>query len=538
MYPNVVYRSHLTPLRFLQRSAGVFRQKAAIVYGERTWTYPEFAERAYRLASALRQAGVRNGDRVAALLPNVPPMLEAHFGVPLAGGILVAINTRLHPEEIRYILDHSGAKVLILDTELAKQIAQIVNGLESVELIVSAEDPAAPEHVRLTGPDYETFLAGGSPEAPAEWPLTDEEDVITIDYTSGTTGRPKGVMYTHRGAYLNSLGELLETRMSSDSVYLWTLPMFHCNGWCYPWAVTALGATHVCLRRPDPAEAWRLIRTRGVTHFCAAPTVLVSLVNHPAATEAPLPRKLIVSTAAAPPSPTIIGQVEALGAEIVHVYGLTETYGPHTVCEWQPHWNNLPGEEQAHIKARQGVAYLIADDVRVVDEAMSDVPADGQTIGEVLMRGNNLMKGYFNDPEATERAFRGGWFHSGDLAVVHPDGYIDLRDRAKDIIISGGENISTIEVEQAICAHPAVLEAAVVGIPDDYWGEVPKAFVTLKPGATLTADDLTKFCRERLARFKVPKAITFGDLPKTSTGKVQKFVLREREWAGREKRIN
>jgi fatty-acyl-CoA synthase len=314
--------------------------------------------------------------------------------------------------------------------------------------------------------------------------------------------------------------------------------MFHCNGWCYPWAVTALGATHVCLRRFDAAEAWRLVRTQGVTHFCAAPTVLIALVNHPAATEAPLPRKLIVSTAAAPPTPTIIAQVEALGAEIVHVYGLTEVYGPHTVCEWQPHWNDLPPEERTRIKARQGVAYLIADDVRVVDDDMNDVPADGETLGEVLMRGNNLMKGYYADPEATERAFHGGWFHSGDLAVMHPDGYIELRDRAKDIIISGGENISTIEVERAVAAHPAVLEVAVVGIPDDYWGEVPKAFVTLRPGASASAEDIVAFCRERVARYKVPKAVEFGDLPKTSTGKVQKFVLREREWAGREKRIN
>jgi fatty-acyl-CoA synthase len=537
MYPAQVYRSYLTPLRFLQRSAGVFRQKPAVVYGERTWTYPEFAERAYRLASALSRAGVGNGDRVAALLPNVPPMLEAHFGVPLAGAILVAINTRLHPEEIAYILDHSGARVLLVDAELARLVEPVRNRLTGVDLIVTYEDPAA-AGVHLAGPDYESFLAGGSPEAPPVWPIEDEEDVIAIDYTSGTTGRPKGVMYTHRGAYLNSLGELLETRLTSDGVYLWTLPMFHCNGWCYPWAVTAIGATHVCLRRLDPAEAWRLVREQGVTHFCAAPTVLIALVNHPAATEAPLPRKLIVSTAAAPPTPTIIAQVEALGAEIVHVYGLTEVYGPHTVCEWQPHWNELPGEEQARIKARQGVAYLIADDVRVVDEGMDDVPADGETLGEVLMRGNNVMKGYYNDPEATARAFRGGWFHSGDLAVMHPDGYVELRDRAKDVIISGGENISTIEVERAVAAHPAVLEVAVIGIPDDYWGEVPKAFVTLKPGATATADEIVAHCREHLARFKVPKAVEFGDLPKTSTGKVQKFVLREREWAGREKRIN
>ena len=534
MFPSEVYRSHLTPLRFLQRSASVFRQKPAVVYGEQSWTYPELQDRVNRLASALLAAGIEWGDRVAYLVPNIPPMLEGHFAVPLAGAILVAINTRLSTPEIAYILEHSGAKALVVDTELAHLVAPSLPDLPELQLIINVEDvPGA----RLPGVGYEAFLASGSP-ASLDWPLVDEDETIAIDYTSGTTGRPKGVMYTHRGAYLNSLGELLETRMSSESVYLWTLPMFHCNGWCYPWAVTAIGATHVCLRKLDPGTVWQLVRDAGVTHFCAAPTVLISLVNHPAAPTERLKRPLIISTAAAPPSPTIISQVEALGAEIIHVYGLTEVYGPYTVCEWQPHWNALPIEEQARIKARQGVGYLIADDVRVVDDAMRDVPADGETLGEVIMRGNNTMKGYYRDEEATRVAFAGGWFHAGDLAVMHPDGYIELRDRKKDIIISGGENISTIEVEQAISAHPAVLEAAVIAIPDPYWGEAPKAFVTLKPDQALSAEALRDFCRERLAGFKVPKAIEFGDLPKTSTGKVQKFVLREREWAGRETRIN
>lgn len=534
MFPSEVYRSHLTPLRFLQRSASVFRQKPAVVYGEKSWTYPELQERVNRLASALLAAGIERGDRVAYLVPNIPPMLEGHFAVPLAGAILVAINTRLSAPEIAYILGHSGAKALVVDTELAHLVAPSLPDLPELQLIVNVEDVT---DTRLRGVDYEEFLASGSP-ASLDWPLEDEDETIAIDYTSGTTGRPKGVMYTHRGAYLNSLGELLETRMSSESVYLWTLPMFHCNGWCYPWAVTAIGATHVCLRKLDPGIVWGLVHDAGVTHFCAAPTVLISLVNHPAAPTQRLERPLIISTAAAPPSPTIISQVEALGAEIIHVYGLTEVYGPYTVCEWQPHWNALPIEEQARIKARQGVSYLIADDVRVVDDAMRDVPADGATLGEVIMRGNNTMKGYYRDEEATRVAFDGGWFHSGDLAVMHPDGYIELRDRKKDIIISGGENISTIEVEQAISAHPAVLEAAVIAIPDPYWGEAPKAFVTLKPDQALSAEALRDFCRERLAGFKIPKAIEFGDLPKTSTGKVQKFVLREREWAGRETRIN
>jgi fatty-acyl-CoA synthase len=535
MYPPEVHRSHLTPLRFLQRSAAVFRVKPAVVYGERSWTYPELAERVNRLASALEAAGIEQGDRVAYLVPNIPALLEGHFGVPLAGGVLVAINTRLTGGEIAYILNHSGAKLLIVDTELARGIEPVLGELETVETIVSVQD--VPGGVRLPGPEYEAFLAAGSP-ATRDWPIDDEDETIAIDYTSGTTGQPKGVMYSHRGAYLNSLGELIETRMASDSVYLWTLPMFHCNGWCYPWAVTAVGATHVCLRKLEPGPVWELIRGAGVTHFCAAPTVLVSLVNDPGARAGPLPRKLIVSTAAAPPSPTIIAQVEALGAEIVHVYGLTEVYGPYTVNEWQPHWDALPPAERATLKARQGVAYLIADEARVVDAAMRDVPADGQTLGEVIMRGNNTMKGYYRDPEATAAAFRGGWFHSGDLAVMHPDGYLELRDRQKDIIVSGGENVSTIEVEQAIAAHPAVLEAAVIAIPDDRWGEVPKAFVALKPGQAATAEELIAFCRGRLAGFKCPKAVAFGELPKGSTGKVQKFALREREWAGRPKRIN
>ena len=535
MYPTEVYRSYLTPLRFLQRSAAVFRQKTAIVHGDRRIGYPEFAERSYRLANALSQLGVAKGDRVAALLPNIPQMLEANFGVPIIGAILVPINTRLKGEEVTSILNHSGAKVLIVDSELAVELEAFLHQLTSVESIITVLD--APGGVRLSGPDYEGLLAASSPEAPA-WAIADEDETISINYTSGTTGRPKGVMYTHRGAYLNALGELLETRMTSDSVYLWTLPMFHCSGWCYPWAVTAIGGTHVCLRKFDPALVWRLVRELGVTHFCAAPTVLTALATCDEARWAPLTQKLTVSVAAAPPSPRIIAEMESLGVEIVHVYGLTEVYGPYTVCEWQRQWDDLPVEERSRVKARQGVGYLVADDARVVDPDMNDVPADGETLGEVVMRGNNTMKGYFNDSEATERAFKGGWFHSGDLGVTHPDGYLELRDRQKDIIISGGENISTIEVERALSSHDAVLEVAVVGTPDDVWGETPKAFVTLRPGRTASERELIAHVRERLAHFKAPKSIEFGDLPKTSTGKIQKFLLREREWSTREKRIN
>ena len=535
MYPPEVYKSYLTPFRFLQRSAAVFREKVAIIHRDQRITYPELNARVNRLASALRKAGIERGDRVAVLLPNIPQMLEAHFGVPLSGGIMVAINTRLKTDEIAYILTHAGAKALIVDSELAPLVEPALSDLPALETVITVHDIDAGFH--LKGPDYEAFLASGSPDD-LDWPIEDEDQVITINYTSGTTGRPKGVMYTHRGAYLNALGELIETRMSSTSNYLWTLPMFHCNGWCYPWAVTGIGGTHVCLRKFEPGEAWDLIREHAVTHLCGAPTVLISLANHPSAPKEPLPQELIVSVAAAPPSPAIIAQMESLGIEIVHVYGLTEVYGPYTVCEWQEQWDDLPVEERSRIKARQGVGYLVADDARVVDDNMVDVPADGQTLGEVIMRGNNTMKGYFRDEEATDRAFRGGWFHSGDLGVMHPDGYVELRDRAKDIIISGGENISTIEVEQAIAAHPTVLEVAVIGIPDDYWGETPKAFVVLRDGATVTEQEIIDHCKSRLAGFKCPKAVHFGDLPKTSTGKIQKFVLREREWAGRESRIN
>jgi fatty-acyl-CoA synthase len=535
---NEVFYTPLTPQSFLDRSAYVFREKTAIVYGRQRTTYPEFAARVNRLANALRDWGVRQGERVAFLCPNIPPLLEAHFGVPLAGGVLVAINTRLSSAEIEYILNHSESRLLFVDTELASLIAPIRESLATVQTIVNIvdEEAGAPGE-RLPGPDYESFLAGGSADPLPFW-LEDENETISINYTSGTTGQPKGVMYTHRGAYLNALGEALELGMDSRSVYLWTLPMFHCNGWCFPWGVVAVGATHVCLRKYDPGKAIGLIMEEGVTHFCGAPTVMIMLINDPAVKDLKLRRPLRIAMAAAPPSPTIIQRVEELGAEIVHLYGLTETYGPHTICEWQSPWDELPVEQRARLKARQGVAYIHAADLRVVDEQMNDVPADGASMGEVVMRGNNVMKGYFKRPDATAAAFRGGWFHSGDVGVMHPDGYIELRDRAKDIIISGGENISTIEVEQTLYKHPAVLEAAVIAVPHDKWGEVPKAFVTLKAEATASEQEIIDFCRERLAHFKCPKAVEFGPLPKTSTGKIQKFKLREKEWLGYERKIN
>jgi fatty-acyl-CoA synthase len=528
-----VSRTPLTPLAFLGRSAEVFADKVAIVHGDRRITYRQFAAEATRLAHALRASGIGPGDRVAYLCPNIPELLVAHFGVPLAGAVLVAINTRLAPDEVRYILDHSGAKLVVADTGLHATLVPVAASLATVREVVSIDDTGTPATVG--GPSYAELLARGSDE-PLPWEVADEQATISINYTSGTTGRPKGVMYSHRGAYLNALGEVFHSAHSPASVYLWTLPMFHCNGWCTTWAVTAAGGTHVCLRAVRPDELWRLLRAEGVTHLNGAPTVLVTMVN---ADEAgPLDRPLVVTTAGAPPSPTIIGQLEELGARVVHVYGLTETYGPYTVCEWQSGWEGQERPARARLLARQGVAMLISDPVRVVDGDLRDVPRDGATMGEIVMRGNNVMKGYFDDPAATGEAFRGGWFHSGDLGVWHPDGYIEVRDRAKDVIVSGGENISTIEVEQAVVSHPAVLEAAVVGVPDDRWGERPKAFVVLKEGAEVAQEELIGHVRGAIAHYKAPDRVEFvEELPKTSTGKIQKFALREKEWAGRDTRI-
>lgn len=525
----------LTPLNLLRRNAFVFPDKTAVVHGDTRYTYSEFNARVNRLASALKKAGLEKGDRVAFLVPNIPPMLEAHYGVPLAGGILVAINIRLSSREVAYILNHSGAKFLFVDTALSHIIEPVQEQLETVKLIVNVRDVA--DGKELNGPLYEDFLEDGDP---ADLPVMvdDEKDTITINYTSGTTGLPKGVMYTHRGAYLNAIAEALHMQMDVYSNYLWTLPMFHCNGWCFTWGVTAVGGTHVCLRAVVPAEIYRLIEQEDVSHFCAAPTVLISMSNDPAARELKLRRKLRIATAGAPPSPTVIKNVEAIGAEITHVYGLTETYGPHSICEWQPKWDDLLPDERARIKARQGVPYITSLEMRVVDDNMVDVPADGKTMGEVVMRGNNVMKGYYLQPEATEEAFRGGWFHSGDLAVMHPDGYIEIKDRKKDIIISGGENISTVELENLIFTHPDVLEVAVVAVPHEKWGEVPKAFVVPKPGTNPTEQDIIDYCRKNIAHYKVPKYVEFGELPKTSTGKIKKYVLREREWKGKEKRVN
>ncbi|HEY7434761.1 MAG TPA: AMP-binding protein, partial [Methylomirabilota bacterium] len=469
-----VNRTELTPVSFLARTAYVFPDKAAVVHGSRRYTYRQLAERVNRLASALRAAGLQKHDRVAFICPNIPPMLEAHYGVPVAGGILVAINTRLSSDEIGYILQHSGSRFLFVDAELEGLVKPLDLGGMTV---VRVDDTGA------AGDPYEDFLAGGAPGPVESW-LESEDETISINYTSGTTGRPKGVMYSHRSTWINAIGEITETALSFDAKYLWTLPMFHCNGWCFTWGVTAVGGTHVCLRRVEPGRIWEMIDREGITHYNGAPTVQIGVVNDPKAHK--LDRPVTVTVAGAPPSPTLLGKLKELGFRPVHVYGLTETYGPHTVCAWHEEWNGLPAEEQARLAARQGQGYALFDLARVVDGNMNDVPRDGETLGEVVMAGNNVMKGYFEQADATSEAFRGGWFHSGDIGVWHPDGYIELRDRKKDIIISGGENISTIEVEQCVARHPSVMECAVVAIPDEKWGERPKAFVTLKPGQGAT----------------------------------------------------
>ena len=514
----MVHRQELSPTHFLERSGTVHAGRVAVIDGDVSYTWRDFRARSRRLASALRATGIQKGDRVAFLALNSEPLLLAHFGVPQAGAVLVAINTRLSADEIAYVVEHSGSRIVFYTPELEPQLVKVPGSVTRLD----------------THGDLEGVLATGTDGELESW-LTDENDTITINYTSGTTGRPKGVMYHYRGAYLNALAMALDHGLRADSSYLWTLPMFHCNGWTFPWALAAVGARSVCLSRIDPASAWRLF-DEGITHFCAAPTVLTMLANDPAAHRLKQPVRIF--TGGAPPSPTLIKQMTELNFAFDHVYGLTETYGPFTINVPQPGLAGLPPDEQARLRARQGVPNVCAGDIRVVDDEMRDVPVDGRTMGEVVMRGNVVMSGYFDDNEATERAFGGGWFHSGDIAVCHPDHSIELRDRKKDIIISGGENISTIEVEQAIASHPAVMECAVIAIPDDKWGEVPKAFVTLKPASSASETEIIEHCHSRLARFKAPKLVQFGPLPKTSTGKVQKYLLREHEWKGREKRIN
>ena len=518
----------LTPTAFLERSSIVFGDRLAVVDGDRRFSYRELAERVHCLAGALVGLGVGPGDRVAVLAPNSVALLEAHYGVPLAGAVLVALNVRLLPSELAAIIEHSGSRTLVFDASLA-QAAEKVRDLVPGLVVVQAGGPPdrAGSHPSADVLGYEALLAAASPVAVA---VEDERSPLSINYTSGTTGAPKGVVYHHRGAYLQALAMAYHMVLDPGSVFLWTLPMFHCNGWCFTWAVTAAGGTHVCLSRVDPEVVWRLVREEGVTHLNAAPTVLATLAEHPAA--APPPRLLRVATGGAPPWPALLSRLAAFGMEVTHLYGLTETYGPVAICQWRPEWNELSPSDQAARKARQGVANVISRPLRVLDGTGQDVLADGQSVGEIAIRGNNVMLGYYENAAGTLAAAPDGWFRTGDLGVVHPDGYVEITDRAKDIIVSGGENIASVEVEQVLASHPAVLEAAVVAWPDQRWGEVPGAFVTLREGGAVTDVELLAYAREHLAHFKAPKHVVFGPLPRTSTGKVEKFRLREQARSG------
>jgi fatty-acyl-CoA synthase len=518
----------LSPLSFLRRTAKVYPDRAAVIHGDQRWTWRETYARCRRLASALHRRGVGRGDTVAVIAPNIPAMYEAHFGVPMVGAVLNAINTRLDAAAIAFILQHGEASVVLTDRELSPVVGKALHMLERRTVVIDIEDPLASGGERIGEMDYEAFLATG--DAAFEWDLPpDEWDAIALNYTSGTTGNPKGVVLHHRGAYLNAVSNVVTWGMPHFPVYLWTLPMFHCNGWCFPWTLACVAGTSVCLRRVEAAPIFDLIRRHRVTHFCGAPVVHSMLVNAPDSLRQGIEHKVHGMIAgAAPPQPVIEG-MERIGFDLTHVYGLTEVYGPASVCAKHPDWEDMSLEQRAEKNGRQGVAYELQEDMIVADpETLQPVPWDGQTMGEIFFRGNITMKGYLKNPKATEEAFRGGWYHTGDLAVVYGDGYAKIRDRSKDIIISGGENISSIEVEDVLYRHPAVLEAAVVARPDEKWGETPCAFVTLRSGAEpVTPEDIIAFCRERLARYKCPKTVIFGPLPKTSTGKIQKNVLRD-----------
>ena len=519
----------LSPIPLLERAASVFPDRPSVVHGARRYTWSETWTRARRLGSALAQRGIGKGDTVAAMLPNIPEMFECHFGVPLTGAIFNALNTRLDAATIAFVLNHGEAKILIADREYAPIVASALERIGRTITVIDVDDPEYDGAGALLGETtYDDFIAGGDPAYEGREP-DDEWDAISLNYTSGTTGNPKGVVYSHRGAYIGAIGNPMTWSMPQHPVYLWTLPMFHCNGWTFPWALPAVAGTSVCLRNVSAGAIYEAIAEEGVTHFCGAPVVLNLIVNAPEEERRPFDRQVEIMTAAAPPPPAVLERIEAMGFRVTHVYGLTEVYGPATVCAWHPEWDALEPRERARIKSRQGVRLPVEEGLMVADpESMAPVPMDGQTMGEVFLRGNLVMKGYLKNAAATDEAFRGGWFHSGDLGVWHPDGYIELRDRSKDIIISGGENISTIEVEGVIFGHPKVLEAAVVARPDEKWGETPCAFVTLKPGETATAEEIIGYCRDNLAHFKAPRTVIFADLPKTSTGKVQKFKLRDR----------
>jgi len=529
LHPNAANFAPLTPLSFLPRSAEIHPGRVAVIHGRCRYTYRQFYDRARQLASALAAVGVRAGDVVSAMLPNVPAMMEAHYGVPMLGAVLNTINTRLEPATIAYILEHSEAKVLVTDREFSGQVGPALAKLKKRSLVIDLDDAlySGPGD-RLGGIEYEEFIAKGDPSF-AWMPPADESSAIALNYTSGTTGNPKGVVYHHRGTFLESVGNIMAWPLPPEPVYLWTLPMFHCNGWCFPWSVVAMGGTHVCLRKVDPALIFSMIAEHGVTHMCGAPTVLNLLTSAPAEQRRRFDHLVDIQTGGSPPPAKVIKGMEELGFRVTHIYGMTELQGPSTLCVPQDGWGKLPLEERAALTARQGVRYPVVDGHMVADpKSFRPVPRDGKTIGEIMVRGNTVMLGYFKEPKATADIFCGGWMRTGDLAVEHPDGYVEIKDRAKDIIISGGENISSVEVEIALYKHPAVQLAAVVARPDQKWGETPCAFVQLKLGAKASAEEIIAFCRDQLAHFKAPKSVVFGPLPTTATGKIQKFVLRER----------